>query len=297
MSYGFLAGFSLALASAVVWAFAPVLYRRGVEQFSYTAFGAARTPGSILAAAAYLYFTVGGEAFTPPPLMLLLAIFASSVVWLVLGDLFYFVSLHRLGVTLGVPICSAYPLLAVPAAWVFLGEPASFVVFGAAVLVVGGLILLSPREEKGDRSVSRKDFRIGLVFAVLCMACWTSGVITNRLLMNRLPVPQLEWWRSVSVLCGSWIAFWVRDRKLFPRASSPLVFGEAMIAGALGLTLGNLLFSYSQKFITVDVATCVASARPFFSAAFAALFLREKVTPRLASGIALVVAGITFMSI
>ena len=128
MSSGFLAGFSLALASAVVWAFAPVLYRRGVEQFSYTAFGAARTPGSILAAAAYLYFTMGGEAFTPPSLTLLLAIFASSVVWLVLGDLFYFVSLHRLGVTLGVPICSAYPLLAVPAAWIFLGEPASFVV-------------------------------------------------------------------------------------------------------------------------------------------------------------------------
>ena len=297
MPSGFLAGFVLALLSAIVWAFAPVLYRRGVNQFSYTALGAVRTIGSILTAGAYLFFTMGKGAFSPPPLLLLLGIFGASVIWLVAGDLLYFVSLHRLGVTLGVPITSAYPLLAVPATWIFLGEPASPTVFGAAILIVAGLVLLSPRKETEERSVSPRDFRIGLLFALLCMSCWTFGIITNKLFMQRLPVPQLEWWRSVSVLCGSWIAFWVRDRKLFPRVSSPLVLGEAMLAGALGLTIGNLLFSYSQKFISVDMATCVASARPFFSAAFAALFLREKLTPRLASGIALVVAGVTAMSL
>jgi DME family drug/metabolite transporter len=294
---GFVAGFSLALLSAVIWAIAPVLYRRGVDQFSYTALGAARTIGSILTAGAYLFATMGQAAFTPPPLPLLLAIFGGSVIWLVAGDLLYFVSLRHLGVTLGVPVCSAYPLLAVPASWIFLGEPASPIVFGAAILIVTGLVLLSPRRQPDAMSVSRKDFRIGLFFALLCMSCWTFGIITNKFFMERLPVPQLEWWRSVSVLCGSWVLFWIRDRKVFPRVSSPLVLGEAMLAGALGLTVGNLLFSYSQTFIPVDLATCVASARPFFSAAFAALFLREKLTPRLASGIALVVAGVTVMSL
>ncbi len=297
MSSGTFAGFSLALLSAVVWAIAPVLYRRGVDQFSYTALGAARTIGSILTAGAYLFVTMGKTAFAPPPLPLLLAIFGGSVVWLVAGDLLYFVALRHLGVTLGVPVSSAYPLLAVPASWIFLGEPASPVVFGAAVLIVAGLVLLSPRQETDARTISRKDFRIGLVFALLCMSCWTFGIITNKIFMQHLPVPQLEWWRSVSVLCGSWILFWIRDRKVFPRVSSPLVLGEAMLAGALGLTVGNLLFSYSQNFIPVDLATCAASARPFFSAAFATLFLREKLTPRLASGIALVVAGVTVMSL
>lgn len=292
-----LAGFGLALFSAVVWAFAPVLYRRGVNQFSYTALGAARTLGSILTAGAFLFFTMGKGAFAPPPLSLVLAIFGASVIWLVAGDLLFFVALHRLGVTLGVPITSAYPLLAVPASWVFLGESPSPVVFGAAVLIVAGLVFLSPGNGTENRSVSSRDFRVGLLFALLCMSCWTFGIITNNFFMKRLPVPQLEWWRSVSTFSGSWILFWIKDRKLFPRVSSPLVLGEAMVAGALGLTLGNLLFTYSQQFISVDMATCAASVRPFFSAAFATLFLREKLTPRLASGIALVVVGVTVMSL
>ena len=73
--------------------------------------------------------------------------------------------------------------------------------------------------------------------------------------------------------------------------------GKSIMLDALGLTLGNLLFTYSQQFISVDMATCAASVRPFFSAAFATLFLREKLTPRLASGIALVVVGVTVMSL
>ena len=297
MPTGFLAGFILALFSAIIWAFAPVLYRRGVDQFSYTALGAARTLGSILTAGAFLFITMGKGAFSPPPLPLLLGIFGGSVIWLVVGDLLFFVSLHRLGVTLGVPISSAYPLLAVPASWIFLGEAVSPIVFGAAVLIVTGLVFLSPRKGTENRSISPRDFKIGLFFAILCMSCWTFGIITNNFFMKRLPVPQLEWWRSVSTLCGSWILFWVRDRKLFPRVSSPVVLGEAMVAGAIGLTLGNLLFTYSQQFITVDMATCIASVRPFFSAAFATLFLKERLTPRLASGIALVVVGVTVMSL
>lgn len=298
MQANFLAGFGLALLSAVVWAFAPVLYRRGIDQLSYTALGAIRTLGSTLTAGTFLFFTLGKGAFAPPPLPLLAAVFGGSVIWLVAGDLFYFASLHRLGVALGVPISSAYPLLAVPAAWIFLGEPASPVVFGAAVLIVAGLVLLSPRPERKNRStLSRRDFRVGVTYAFLCMSCWTFGIISNRLFMDRLPIPQLEWWRSVSVLCGSWLLFWIRDRKGFPKVSSGGVLFEAMLAGALGLTLGNLLFTYSQKFIAVDLATCAASARPFFSAAFAALFLGERLTPRLVSGIALVAAGVTLMSL
>lgn len=298
MPANFLAGFGLALLSAIVWAFAPVLYRRGINQFSYTALGAVRTLGSTLTAGAFLFFTLGKSAFSVPPLPLLAAVFGGSVIWLVAGDLFYFASLHRLGVALGVPISSAYPLLAVPAAWIFLDEPASPVVFGSAVLIVAGLVLLSPRPEREDRpTLSKRDFRIGLAYAFLCMSCWTFGIISNRLFMDRLPVPQLEWWRSLSVLCGSWAVFWIHDRKVFPKASSRGVLFEAMLAGALGLTVGNLLFTYSQKFITVDIATCAASARPFFSAAFAALFLKEKLTPRLISGIALVAAGVTLMSL
>ncbi len=297
MPSGLLTGFILALLSAIIWAFAPVLYRRGVDQFSYTALGATRTLGSILLAGAYLFLVMGKEAFSLPSLPLLLGIFGASVIWLVVGDLLFFVSLHRLGVTIGVPITSAYPLLAVPASWIFLGEPVSPLIFGAAALIVAGLVFLSPRKETSERSVTPHDFRVGLFFAILCMSCWTFGIITNNLFLKKLPVPQLEWWRSVSTLCGSWIIFWVKDRRLFPRVPSPSVLGEAMVAGAIGLTVGNLLFSYSQHFITVDMATCIASIRPFFSAAFATLFLKERLTPRLASGIALVVVGVTVMSL
>lgn len=290
-------GYSLAFLAAVSWAVAPVMYRRGVDHVSYAGLGAVRCSGYIAVAALFLLFTMGPGAFSLPDLRTLAMVFGCSLIWLVLGDFFYFSALHKLGVSICVPVTSAYPLLVVPASWIFLGERASPIVFGAAVFVVAGLILLSPR---GGTDEGKRQIRSGLIVAFLAMSCWTFGILTNRVLMQMMPVPQLEWWRAISVTAGSWIMFVLVDGRMGLKSLGKIsgrAFVEMGIAGALGLAVGNLLLTYSLSITPVDIVACIASVRPFLSAIFATFILREKLTPRLAGGIILVVSGVVAITL
>ena len=291
-------GISLALAAAAVWAVAPVLYRRGVERVSYTGLGAFRCVGYLLSAGLYLLAVRGPSGFVPLPWRDLLPAMVSGVIWLVAGDLCYFAALHKLGVTVGVPVTSAFPVVVVMASWVFLDESVHLSVFLAAACTVLGIYLLSPRGEGSEGSQPR-DFRRGLVFALGTVLCWCFGVITNKLLIRDIPIPVLEWWRAVAITAASWLAFVLTDRtwRQQIRALTPSSLGEMALAGALGLTVGNLLYTYSLRLIPVSLATCVACARPFLAALFAVLVLREHLSSRLVSGIGLVAAGVLVMSL
>jgi len=288
-------GVLLALAAAAIWALAPVLYRRSLDHVSSLELGALRTIGSVAGAALFLAWREGLPAFSPPPLPLLAAIVVSSTVWLVVGDFLYFLALPRLGVSIGVPFTSAYPLLAVPASWIFLGEPFRPIVFLATLLIVAGLVLLTLRldEEKGDG----KSLTAGLLFAFGTICCWSFGIITNRLLMGHIAVAGLEWWRALSVLAGSWIVYALgeRDKRPLGRIGGRLLF-EILLSGLLGLTVGNLFFTYSMNHVSVDVATCIASLRPFLAALFAVVVLGESFSLRKGAAIALVVSGALLLS-
>jgi DME family drug/metabolite transporter len=287
-------GFALAFMAAFTWSIAPVFYRRAIDYVSYFGLGAIRCIGYIVCAAIFLFITMGLKSFAFPGIKLFAIVFICSNIWLVVGDLFYFAALHRLGVSLCVPITSAYPLLAVPASWIFLNSPFNAMILAAAILIVLGVILLS--SSRGSIIPSAVSFG-GLFAAVLAMSCWTFGIITNKLLMEYLSAPQLEWWRAVSVTIGSWAIFIANKNT---KDIKNISFGNIMeiaLAGALGLTIGNLLFTYSFKFISVEVSTCIVSARPFIAALVAFFVLNEKLTKIKLAGVSLVTAGIVLISI
>ncbi|MBO8153893.1 DMT family transporter [Thermovirga sp.] len=287
-------GFSLAFLAAITWAVAPVFYRRAIDHVSYYGLGAIRCIGYIVSAGAFLLVTMGAGSFSFPGIKLFVLVFICSNVWLVLGDFLYFASLHRLGVSLCVPITSAYPLLAVPASWIFLKAPFNSMVLVAAILIVLGVILLSHRTGSPEHLTPSVN---GISLAFLTMCCWTFGIITNRFLLDAIPAPQLEWWRAVSVTTGSWVLFMVMDNIKDLKRLSLRNITEMSLAGALGLAVGNLLFTYSFKFISVDIATCIASSRPFIASLFAFFILKERLTRIKVAGISLVTIGIILISL
>lgn len=295
MTLSFAWGVFLALMAAAVWALVPILYRRSLDHVSSLELGALRTLGSVAGAGLFIGASEGLSGFSLPPLPLLAAIVAASVVWLVLGDLFYFLALPRLGVSIGVPLTSAYPLMAVPASWLFLGEPFRPVILLATVLIVAGLILLTLRLEEEQNE--RKAIKAGLLFAFGTICCWSFGIITNRLFIDHIAIARLEWWRALAVLVASWIVYFLGERHKRPlRRVRGRVLVEILLSGLLGLTVGNLLFTYSMNHISVDVATCLASLRPFLAALFAVVILGESFSLRKGTAIALIVLGVLLLS-
>jgi DME family drug/metabolite transporter len=288
-------GGGFALAAAVVWAAVPVLYRRAVQTRTYSAVGALRCTGYVLCSGLYLLVTEGLPGFAPPPPLLLLQLSAAGIVWLVIGDLFYFGALDKLGVAVGVPVTCSFPLFVVLASWALLGERFGAGVFAAAAIIVAGLILLSPRAEDS----TARDMKRGLLFAAGTIACWGAGVMSNKLLLTDLSVGRLEWWRSLAVTVAAWAVFAVADPKglrELPRMRGG-EWVELGIAGALSLAVGNMLYGASLRTIPVAVATCIASVRPFLAALFAVLVLRERLTLRTTGGIALVAGGVLLLSL
>ncbi|MDD4365076.1 MAG: DMT family transporter [Synergistales bacterium] len=296
MNISFAWGVLLALASAAIWALAPVLYRRCLDHVSSLELGALRTLGYLASAGLFLLAAEGPSAFELPSLPLLGAIFVSAVIWLVLGDLLYFLALPRLGVSIGVPFTSAYPLIAVPASWIFLGEPFRPIVFLATILIVAGLVILTLRLE--EETPEKKAVAAGLLFAFGTICCWSFGIVTNRMLMAQVAIARLEWWRSVALTAVSWLLYLVGERRRKPlaRVRGGVLF-EILLSGVLGLTVGNLLFTFSMNYISVDVATCVASLRPFLAALFAFVVLGETLSLRKSAGIACVVIGALLLSV
>ncbi len=290
-----LVGGSFALAAAVVWAIVPVLYRKAVQVHTYAALGAIRCTGYVLCSGAYLLITQGPSGFALPPLPLLLQLSAAGIVWLVVGDLFYFGALDKLGVTVGVPVTSSFPLFVVLASWFLLREPVGPGMLAAATAIVAGLVLLAPRAQ-GSADL---DFRRGLPCALMTILCWAVGVMTNKGFLERMTLAELEWWRSLAVTGGAWAVFALKDPKGF-RGLGALPapqWVEMGVAGALGLAVGNILYGASLRTIPVSAATCIASVRPFLAALFAVLFLRERMTLRLGAGILLVAGGVTLLSL
>ncbi len=298
-------GYAFAFTAAVIWALAPVLYKRGVDRLSFTAVGWVRCIGYLVSAGIYLGATMGAKGFVPvTPWHYIAGAVFSGIIWLVAGDLLYFACLSRLGVSITVPITSAYPLLVVPASWFFLHEPMTPGVVVAAFLIVGGIVLIAPRNPQGKGlKPSERPLAMGLLLAFLTMGCWTFGLLTNKFFVQYIPIPQLEWYRALGVTAGSLILYLLHPGKLSVKSllqtsKTPWrILGEVVLAGTLGLTLGNLFFTYSVLFIPVNVATCVASLRPFIAALFALFLLREPLTKHLLGGISLIISGVIFLSL
>ena len=285
-------GYLSATGAALTWALAPVMYRLFIDRLSYNAINAVRSLGYLASAALYLLVMEGPEGFVlPRDPQLLWAIMAMGVVWFVMGDLLWFACLHRLGASVSSVVFSSVPLLAVPGAWFFLGQVPSWGVVMAAFLIVSGLLVLNLRGQVAPVGTIRG----GLLFALGAMLTGLAGTLTNAWFVQRMPVPQIEFWRAVSVTVISWgILAGVGDWRSV-RSASWKCLGGTVAAGALSLTVGNLFWSYALHYVAVGVATCISATKPFVTTIFAALFLGERITPRLVGGMALVVGGVLLL--
>lgn len=295
-----LQGIFLSLAATVTWTIAPVLYRKGLDVLSYTGLGAVRCIGYIISAAAYLLYTMGSAGFALPPAHLLLKIAISGVIWLVVGDLCYFAALKNLGVSVCVPIVSTIPIAIVVSSWVFLGESAAISkLFAACITVTGVIFLTSGAEKKDEKNESSKNIKKGVIMALVTISCWCTGIITSVSMVNDVPLPVMEWWRAVSVSVGSWLVFMASDRKWLKKVKGlgAAKIAEVALAGALGLTVGNLFYMNSVKFIPISLTSCIQGTRPFIAASFGVIFLKEKFNKKMLLGVTLVVTGIITMAL
>lgn len=210
----------------------------------------------------------------------------------VIGDVFLFFALHRLGVARGAAIASSYPIVVAVASHFLFGSPFTLSVAGGTILVITGTALLCRREQGGGPLSPA-----GLAYAFAASLFWAAGLLFNKeLVVLGLPPSVVTMGRGITFLSVAFLIWIVRAgfvkgikcawRGLLTRESL-----MAVTAGASSLGAGAWCYSTALEYVPPAVATTIGAANPIAASLFAVAIYGEKPRAPQWAGIVLAVAG------
>lgn len=271
-----------AIGSALTWALTSVVMRPIAGRALWTS---SLLRMLVCAALLAVYAAPTGaleRAISAPPLAYLLLL-GSTLCSMGIGDSLYFLAAARIGVARALPIAAAFPLISTAGAVLVLHEPpTSALIIGTILVVVAVALIAGDRVRDGKRPDV-----LGLLLAGLAACMWAgSGLFLG-------PALQL-----VDPITGNMIRF--------PIASGLFVIYLAVVqpserldgrlvwlslAAAVGTLASALMFLGGIASAGVARGVALNATSPAFSAIFAALLLRERVSRRVAIGIVASVVG------
>lgn len=287
-----LLGISFGLASAFIWATASLAIKAQSDRIDTSSFNAFRMVVGTLFMLALLPFSGGWEALVQVPAAAAILLAVSSIIGVAMGDTLYFWSMTKIGASRALPISGAYPLFTWALAITLLGESITLKALLGTVLVLAGVYLISPRIGPVSRLDARTD-RIGILAALAAAALWaiatmllkvglqdgTPVVIAN---LIRLPVAAL------ATALFTQRQFGLRVWRGYNVKTLPTLVLLAVYSTGIGMIVWTLTVDYAGA----ARASLLNTAAPLIGVPLSALFLRERVTAKIAAGTLLSVAGI-----
>ncbi|MEM3874573.1 MAG: DMT family transporter [Candidatus Bathyarchaeia archaeon] len=288
-----------ALGAALCWTFSAVLYKKALAETKPISANIVRCAGTSLIL--ILFFALIGKihVFASLPARATFLASVSGIIGLGLGDTLYMNSLEILGVARAVPITCTYPLFSLVWAFLFAGETITLpVVFGTAAIVFG-IWLLTSGEKKQSIGADEdwKKLRVkGFVFALATAIAWSVSISMINLAVKA--TAGLEQAYAINTLRIAAVAIFLLALVPFGKVK-PFILemrrktAIMLLAGGLiAIGLGWFFLTTSFTYIPEAQAVPISSVTPLFSALFGVVFLRERVTAKVAIGSAMVVAGI-----
>lgn len=294
-------GLLCALGAAFTWAISGVLMKVLVEKNDpFFLNGIQSVFASALMLAVVSRNALGGQLleikFTTLLLLAGIALFSS-----VLGNSLFYMSQKSIPVSIAYPMASSYPIFAVFFSWLLIHDPLTWLNAGAAVIVVGGIGLLSRSQDPARDSISippTARWNQGIGLALISGVIWGIGLTATKVgttLTDPIIVSAIMAWTATSSLMGWQILRKnLRPRLLQLNGKAWLILGVAGLIGGNGLA--NLLFTLAIDSIGAPRAAIITSSSPIFSAVLAMIFLKERISWLSALGILIITIGTMIVS-
>jgi drug/metabolite transporter (DMT)-like permease len=292
-----LSGELLAVLSALLWALSSVLLTVGARRLHVLPLNLLRC---ILSTAFFwallpFYGGVAAVAAIEPGAWLWLA--ASVLGLLVVGDSLYFRSMDLAGVSWAMPAANVHPLWVVLLAGFFLDEPVGWPLVVGALLVVGGVVLLSRTGEAIEQgrppdAVAR---RRGLLMALGVSIIWALGQVALKLgatgihsvVANSVRQPMgMLGLLALNAARGHWSDL----RRLDGRSWAIIA-----VASVVGTGLGTLLWVMAIQTVGAARTSVLTSSAPLLAIPFSMLWLRERPSRWTLAGTVLTAAGVALV--
>lgn len=293
-------GIIFAILASLCWAISPIFYRRLLCSLSYLELNFLRCFGFVASVLPFALLEGSPlDLLRSTDLRELLVLLFHLFVGLGLGDMFYFVAIRHAGVSKAVSIGSSYVLFSAALGVFMLREPFGLEIAVGTGSVLGGIFLVKGADLGSalDGSNAGK----GYVAALSSALCWGFAIFAAKFLLvsSRHGPAVLTLWKALFLMLFSGLFLAVRRGAgaLSLLASlSPLQWVESFVGGALGLGLGGLLSWWALDLAPSTLVVPFTALSPVFSALLAAVCVRERLSARLLSGVALIALGAVVIS-
>lgn len=284
-----------ALATAISWASAVILFKRSGESVAPYALNLYRVGISSLVFA--LILCVAGEAvFGRAPLRDYLLLFLSGTIGIALSDTLFHRCLFTVGAGITAIVDCLYAPFVVLFAFLLLGERLGAWQFGGMALVIGGVLLAV--QHQPPREATRRQILVGVIWGALAMASVALGVVIAKPVVER---NDLLWATSVRQI--SCLLVMIPAALLMPRSARvfavfrPTRNWRFTLPGTLlGSVVSLLLWLAGMKYTRAGTAAILNQTSTIYVLIFASLFLKEPFTRRKTAAAVIAVAGILMVT-
>jgi drug/metabolite transporter (DMT)-like permease len=294
-------GQTCALLTAILWAYALVLFKRSGEEIAPIALNLFKnvvgmlllggTLGLALLAGVDSFAEVRGRCLGDIAVLLL-----SGFLGIALADTLLFRALNLIGVGLVSVADCTYAPLTILFSWLLLSEKLTAFHYVGAVLVILSVFISSRHARPGHRT--RGQVFAGLLLAITAIATMAFGIVLAKPVLEEMSV---LWATTLRMSAGLVFlalfallgAGWRRHWQVF--RPSP-VWRSALPASVLGTYVCLLLWVAGFKYTYVPVAALLNQTSVVFATVLGALLLKEHFGRRQAAALVLAVTGVAVVT-
>lgn len=293
-----LLGGAAALASALAFAVASIFFRRLGEAVSPVGTNLAKGLLSVV----LMLFVVAAGGMADIPLRAGIFLGLSGLLGITIGDTAYFAALNALGPRRTLLLDTLSPGLTALLAVIVLGERLSLLqVAGIAVTLAGIGTVMRGRQRTASPapagSPTASATRVGVLWALCAVGCHAGGVLLAKDALREVPALEASLVRQAVAVAA--VMAWVGVRRGIRTELAPLrqrrylmLFLGASIAGSFA---GIWLSMLGLRLADASIAATLNATTPIFVLPLAALFDRDRLTPRAVLGACVAVVGVAVL--
>lgn len=283
-------GETLALATAIVWAIAVILFKKSGESVHPMGLNLFKNLLAVILFLPTLWFYEGFIMY-PAPWEDYLLLLASGALGIGIADTMFFACLNRLGAGLTAIVDCFYAPFIIGLSMLWLGEVLSMLQVVGVVLIISAVLTATyPRQ---SNSIDRKNLIVGITYGILALALMALGIVMIKPLLNRSPLLWVTETRLVGgvVILLLMLAFHPTRRKIIKSVYAAGGRTYTVTGSVIGGYGAMLMWLAGMKFTQVSTAAALNQTTNIFIFIFAALFLKEKINFQRSVGIILAVFG------
>ncbi|MBU0518866.1 DMT family transporter [bacterium] len=283
-------GEMMALATAIIWAVAVILFKKSGEVVHPVGLNLFKDLLAVILLLPTLYL-FGETLFYDAPAADYALLLFSGALGIGISDTLLFMCLNRLGAGLTAIVDCFYAPSIIALSIVWLGESLTFWQIIGTLMIISAII--TAIEKDGAGTVKRKDLVLGVTYGILAMLTVAVSIVAVKPLLERSP---LFWVSEIRLLGGVImlliiLLFHPERRKISLSMISVERWGYTLSGSFVGAYVALVFWLAGMKFTQASTAAALNQTSSIFVFIFAYIFLKEPINLRRLLGIFLAVSG------